>query len=182
MRDQILAREPQISLRNLRKRDCRDPGSTPYIQQGGLAATRSSSTPAAGPLRRMEVAMTHRKLLFIGILAALAVLSPLKPALSQSATGPPHCVDRKAVVHVLRSGFGETLAARGLSNGGVLVELFLSPGRTWTLLATLPNTRSCLIAEGIAWETVRFEAAVPSRAEPPVTRQAQAVKGFAVAE
>jgi hypothetical protein len=58
----------------------------------------------------MEVAMKDRSRLMAVIVAAFAVLAPVKFAGSQTAIGPP-CADRARVVDALQAHWGEFLVA-----------------------------------------------------------------------
>lgn len=100
---------------------------------------------------------TYRRFM-IGAIATLAVPLMYKPAISQSATGPP-CADRARVIEALRAAYGQYLFARGLSNDGLLMEVYTAPTGTWTLIYTSPAGRSCLLGSGEAWEPVRSEIA-----------------------
>ena len=59
----------------------------------------------------------------------------------------------------LATAYGEYPAAEGRSKAhGVRVELYESRnGGTWTLVMTLPNGVSCLLAAGENWRTKRGE-------------------------
>lgn len=102
--------------------------------------------------------MKNRSRLITALVAAFAVLAPVKSASSQTATGPP-CADRARVVDVLHAYWGEFLVGSGLSNDGRTVEVYVGPGGNWTIIATTPTGASCPVASGEAWEAVRLEAA-----------------------
>jgi hypothetical protein len=106
----------------------------------------------------MEVGMKDRSRLITVIVAALAVLAPVKSTSSQTATGPP-CADRALVVDALHEHWREFLVASGLSTDGRTVEIYVGPTGNWTIIATTPTRTSCLVASGEAWEVVRLEAA-----------------------
>ncbi|KRE02374.1 hypothetical protein ASE61_13810 [Bosea sp. Root670] len=106
------------------------------------------------PLQRLppdrEVVMTLGKFLMIaGVAGATLATSVL--AQSPSPRGPP-CADRNHVVGQLRDTFGERMIGSGLAESGVLFELYVGANGSWTLLATVPTRRSCLIGSGEAWE------------------------------
>lgn len=65
------------------------------------------------------------------------------------------------VVAQLERDFGEVLIAAGVASNGTILELIVSPARTWTMLITLPNGTSCFGAAGEMWTE-----AVPED-EPP---------------
>ncbi len=70
-----------------------------------------------------------------------------------TAHGQQVCLPRPAVIAQLAHGYGETVTARGLTNAGTVLEL-LTGDRTWSIIVTLPDGTSCLIAAGWGWETV----------------------------
>ena len=41
-----------------------------------------------------------------------------------------------------------------VTTGGGIVEVFVSPEGSWTLVVAQPNSMSCLIAAGQDWETL----------------------------
>src|SRR4051812_29873030 len=109
-----------------------------------------------------EVAMTVRRKVLI-IIVGVAILLPRESAMSQNATGPPHCVDRTQRVGTLNAIYGESLVARGLSKAGLLMEIYVAPTGTWTIIATTPNGISCLVDNGVAWGTVTMSGMSDSR-------------------
>ncbi len=95
--------------------------------------------------------MLHRSRLFSFAAALLIGLLMATPAVSQYTTGPP-CADRDVIVEFLLSHYGERLKERGLSASGYVVELYVSPTTTWTIIATPPVGQSCVLGQGIAWD------------------------------
>ncbi|MBR1158495.1 hypothetical protein [Bradyrhizobium elkanii] len=69
------------------------------------------------------------------------------------------CASRSDFVTFLKDHFGEVEVDRGLSDRGHLVEVFVSPAGTWTILLSRPDGSSCLVDAGEAWTT----AVTPSR-------------------
>ena len=68
---------------------------------------------------------------------------------------PPALADRAEIATALGSRYQETSAAIGLAQGGSILELFKSPdGRSWTLLATMPDGSSRIFAAGEDWINV----------------------------
>lgn len=76
----------------------------------------------------------------------LAVLLWAAPAQAQSA-----CDERSKIVAKLAERYQEQPRGRGLTARELLMELFISPEGTWTLLVSQPNGVSCLIAAGDGW-------------------------------
>jgi len=65
------------------------------------------------------------------------------------------CGNRTDVLGKLANGYSENATAMGLSSNGGVVEVLTSPkGNTWTIIITMPNGVSCLIAAGESWESL----------------------------
>jgi len=90
------------------------------------------------------------------ILAAVAAV-----ALAGCATGeqpkpappiiPLACNDKDTVAAVLQNRYGEKPTDYGLTEGGALMQIFVSPKGTWSAVVTEANGVSCLIASGDHW-------------------------------
>ena len=92
-----------------------------------------------------------------GIGAVLAVGS-WSTAVAQQAS----CAQREMIVERLATKYGESRQSAGLNQNNGMVEIFASEETgTWTILVTMPNGISCLMAAGKSWEGVA-EAAPPS--------------------
>ncbi|MSU89581.1 hypothetical protein GE300_08120 [Rhodobacteraceae bacterium 2CG4] len=75
------------------------------------------------------------------------------PAAAQTAA-PQACGERAAVIERLRSGYGEERTGAGLSSSRGIVEVYASQRTgSWTILLTLPDGRSCLVAAGESWQS-----------------------------
>lgn len=88
------------------------------------------------------------------LLAALGSMLLPGVAIPQGPTGPP-CANRAEVVANLHRLFGERLIGSGLSYEGTVVEVFAGLNGGWTIISTDATGRSCLLATGEAWESVR---------------------------
>ncbi len=63
--------------------------------------------------------------------------------------------DRGQLVRLLAERYGESSVSAGIANNGGVVELLTSAdGATWTLVMTLPNGSSEVIAAGVSWVSV----------------------------
>lgn len=81
-------------------------------------------------------------------LAAL-ILAP------RPAAAGPQCAAHDVVAQHLSDEFAETSRSIGLSTNNTVMELFASDQTgTWTLIVTLPNGLTCLMAAGDNFETV----------------------------
>ncbi len=77
---------------------------------------------------------------------------------SSTLAQPVPCAPRDTLLTVLEQKYGEVPVAVGVTgtgvgtSGGALVELLTSKGgTTWTLILTMPNGQTCLIASGEGW-------------------------------
>ena len=78
---------------------------------------------------------------------------------SMPAAARTLCGQRVDVLNGLHGTYTETPSAMGLSNTGGVVEILTSPkGDTWTIIITMPNGLSCLIAAGENWEKMPHKA------------------------
>ena len=80
--------------------------------------------------------------------------------ISMPATAQTMCGQRADVLSGLSGTYTETPTAMGLANNGGVMEILTSPkGDTWTIIITLPNGMSCLVAAGENWEKMPSKAA-----------------------
>lgn len=86
-------------------------------------------------------------------LAALALaLSVASPVTSETRQA---CAERTKVIERLAEKYGETRQAMGLHQNNGVLEVYASEETgTWTILVTMPNGLSCLIAAGQGWDGV----------------------------
>jgi hypothetical protein len=89
---------------------------------------------------RTVLVMTTAALIFVG-----------KPAAAQQLA----CTERGEVVSHLSSEYSEEPVAMGLANNGGVVEILSNKnGKSWTIILTMPNGVSCMIAAGESWESL----------------------------
>src|SRR5690606_7686012 len=89
---------------------------------------------------------------FVNGLALAAALAALPTA---ALPAPMACSPRADVLAQLAAKFGEAPVSAGLANNGGLLEVLAAPdGVTWTILITMPNGMSCLVAAGEDWQTL----------------------------
>jgi hypothetical protein len=62
------------------------------------------------------------------------------------------CGERAAIVEQLKTRYQESRQAVGLISNSGAAELFVSEKGTWTMLMTLTNGKSCIIAAGHSWD------------------------------
>ncbi|MBE9639084.1 hypothetical protein IQ782_19700 [Salipiger pacificus] len=81
--------------------------------------------------------------------AGIAVLPA--PATAQSQA----CAPRDIVIARLAEKYGETRHSIGLGNNNAVMELFASDETgSWTITVTTTNSITCLVASGLAFETL----------------------------
>jgi hypothetical protein len=87
----------------------------------------------------------------VTLIAVAASFFAVTPAFAQSAARSA----RDEVLKQLSSQFSEAPVAMGIASNGGGVEFLSAPaGQSWTIILTLPNGLSCLIAAGESWESV----------------------------
>jgi hypothetical protein len=86
----------------------------------------------------------------------MAIFAALAPVLFATAAGAQDgiCGERAQIVQRLQERYGETRQSIGLQQNSGVVEIFASAeSGTWTILITLPNGMTCLMAAGEAWDS-----------------------------
>lgn len=87
-------------------------------------------------------------MLKIALCAAAALVLPVS-----AVAAPMACSPRDDVLSQLASKFKEAPVAVGLANNGGLLEVLTAgDGTTWTIIITMPNGVSCLVAAGEDWQ------------------------------
>ena len=64
------------------------------------------------------------------------------------------CGDREAVLNNLEETYSEVPEDRGLASNGSVIELVVSPSGSFTILYTMPNGLTCVMAAGESWGPV----------------------------
>ena len=68
------------------------------------------------------------------------------------------CAARGEIVERLVAQFGEVRQSIGIGANNAMMEMFAAPATgTWTILVTLPNGMTCLVASGESWERLAEE-------------------------
>ena len=95
-----------------------------------------------------------RSFRFAAVLAAVSIFSSVGVA---SAAMP--CGGHDAVVKSLNTKFKEARRVMGVVNARAVMEIFMSPQGTWTVLVTDTAGTACIIATGQDWQEVPIEMA-----------------------
>ena len=79
------------------------------------------------------------------ILCSLAIIST-------ADAQQPLCSTRADITMQLSEKYAEVPVALGVANNGGVMEVLSSPdGTTWTIILTMPDGMSCMIAAGDDW-------------------------------
>lgn len=88
-------------------------------------------------------------------LLALGFFAGTLPVAGAWAGPQTSCADRAQVLRHLAGTYSESPVAMGLANNGGLIEVLNSPDRrTFTIIITMPDGVSCMIAAGEAWQAL----------------------------
>jgi len=94
-----------------------------------------------------------QKFMFALSLGFAGVILAYQAAYSQSRA---NCAQRTKVVERLEQRYGETRQSIGLARNNGVVEVFASTkSGTWTIVITLPNGMTCLVAAGEAFQSIQ---------------------------
>ena len=93
-----------------------------------------------------------RPLKFAAVLAAVSLFSSVGVA---SAAAP--CGSHDALAKSLNTKFKEARRVMGVVNAKAVMEIFMSPQGTWSVLVTDTTGTACVIATGQDWQEVPIE-------------------------
>lgn len=68
--------------------------------------------------------------------------------------GPRTCMPHDGAGDKLHSEYGEKIAGHGLSRDGTLLEIYLAPSGSFTVIKTTPAGLSCVVDFGEGWQTL----------------------------
>lgn len=90
------------------------------------------------------------------IAATTALITALSlPAAAQQQQQQLACAKRGEVLKHLSAKYTEAPVAIGLANnGGVLEVLSSTTGASWTIIITMPDGPTCMVAAGENWEKI----------------------------
>ena len=95
------------------------------------------------------------------LLAVACTLPLLAAALPAAAQQQARCAPRAQVLDLIQSRHDETRRAIGLTGSQTVMELYASEASgSWSILVTLPNGLSCLVAVGTGFEADAAPAAL----------------------
>jgi hypothetical protein len=95
-----------------------------------------------------------RSFKFTAVFAAVTLFGSVGVA---SAAAP--CGNHDAIAKSLTTKFKEARRIMGVVNARAVMEIFMSPQGTWTVVVTDTNGLACIIATGQDWQEVPVEMA-----------------------
>lgn len=81
---------------------------------------------------------------------ALLTSFAASPALAANET----CADRREMIAVLADRYGERQMVRSMEARGAMIEVYVSPEGSWTMLVVPPTEsplQACIVATGTGW-------------------------------
>ena len=88
----------------------------------------------------------------LSLVAALAAISLV--GIAGIAEAAPQCGNHDKIADVLADKFKETRRVMGVVNSTAVMEIFMSPQGTWTMVITDTRGISCITASGEEWQDV----------------------------
>ena len=85
----------------------------------------------------------------VAVIAAISLAS-----VTGIAEAAPQCGNHDKIIEVLGNKFKETRRVMGVVNAKAVMEIFMSPQGTWTILITDTSGLSCTTASGEEWQDV----------------------------
>ena len=111
-------------------------------------------------MRRLEEVLTFFKqisrigLIVIGVLSAGA--TGVMPVSAQDAR---LCTSRDAMVKALKGKYQEQRRGMGVASRAGIMEFYVSDKGTWTIVMSMANGISCILAAGRDWEDLAVKPA-----------------------
>ena len=93
----------------------------------------------------------------LSLVAALAAIS--LAGIAGIAEAAPQCSSHDKIVDALGNKFKETRRVMGVVNSRAVMEIFMSPQGTWTMVITDTSGISCITASGEEWQDVPIAVA-----------------------
>jgi hypothetical protein len=96
--------------------------------------------------------------LFCALAAGTAYADPpiqsQRPGETPGVAQQRSCMPHEGADDKLRLEYGEKVLGHGVSKDGTLVEIFLAPSGTFTVIKTTPSGLSCVVDFGEGWQTL----------------------------
>ena len=103
------------------------------------------------------------KIAMLRVLRATLLALVLLLGVQSSASAQSVCKTHAEVTKQLESRHSESQVGIGLASNGSVVEVFSTDdGSSWTIVMTMPNGKSCVVAAGEGWEQITKVALGPT--------------------
>lgn len=86
------------------------------------------------------------------LIAGCAVLCLFMALWTAGAFAQENCGPRKDIVKMIYGKYHEAIRGAGTINDKAVAEFFISEAGTWTLLVTVPDGTTCIVAAGDGWD------------------------------
>ncbi len=84
--------------------------------------------------------------------------------MATQAYAQSQCADRDSVIATLAQDYAEARRGIGLAANNAVVEVYASDAGSWSIIVTLPDGPTCLIASGVGYESL--SDALPAKGDP----------------
>ena len=91
---------------------------------------------------------------------AFAAIAASAPNIAQAQEVP--CGERDKILTKLGKDYAERPVSLGLSSNGTLIEVLASKSGSWTMIYTMPEGGSCVVATGQSWEDLKPASGRPA--------------------
>lgn len=115
--------------------------------------------------RPMDLRCTSLGSLGLAAILGFAALSSTTPAQSQQVpqTQRLTCATYENMTKFLSAKFTEAPRSIGIASDGKVLQVFATEGgESWTMVATAPEGRSCIVASGKYWQEIPVEPKGPN--------------------
>ena len=96
---------------------------------------------------------TAARLGFSTLLCSLASAAAIGDS-GESVAEPRTCMPHDGAGDKLHTEYGEKIVGHGLSRDGTLLEIYLAPSGSFTVIKTTPAGLSCVVDFGEGWQTL----------------------------
>lgn len=102
------------------------------------------------------------KTAMLRVLGATLLALALLLGVRTQASAQTVCATHAEVTKKLDKVYSEGPIGIGLASNGGVIEMFsTSDGSTWTIVMTMPDGKSCVMASGETWETLPWKPLGP---------------------
>ena len=113
-------------------------------------------------MRYQLIGHERQKTAVIRVVGAATLALALLFGVRAPASAQTVCATHAEVTKKLDKVYSEGPIGIGLASNGGVIEMFsTSDGSTWTIVMTMPDGKSCVMASGETWETLPWKPLGP---------------------